>query len=66
MGFEYAANAPAAHGVALGLHFGAEPAGAVALTVVEKHFAHGDLLGRIGCQQLLAALPGIVRSRGHA
>nr|WP_234795218.1 hypothetical protein [Hymenobacter arizonensis] len=45
VGFEHPADAPAAHGVALGLHFDPQPAGAVALAVVRKRFAHGYLPG---------------------
>ncbi len=67
MGFEHPADAPAAYPrVAVGLHFHAQPAGAVALAVVGKGFAHGHLPGRFNGRHLLAALPGVVRSRGHA
>nr|WP_245118226.1 hypothetical protein [Hymenobacter volaticus] len=45
MGLEHTANAPAAHRVALGLHFGAQPARAVALAVVGKRLAHRHLPG---------------------
>ncbi|GAB3244320.1 hypothetical protein GCM10027346_41890 [Hymenobacter seoulensis] len=66
MRFEHAADAPAADRMTLGLHFGAQPPSAVALAVVGKCFAHGHLPGRLYCPHLLEALPGVVRSWGHA
>ncbi len=52
--------------MALGLHFGAQPARAVALAVVSKRAVHGYLPARLNGRQLPTALPGIVRGRGHA
>ena len=66
VGFEHAADAPAAHGVAFGLHFRPQPAGAVALAVVDKGFAYRHLPGRLDRRLLSAAVPNVVRGRGHA
>ncbi|WP_277236247.1 hypothetical protein [Hymenobacter sp. YC55] len=65
-GLEHAADAPTAHRMAFGLHFGAEAARAVALVVPAKRFAHGHLPGRLDRWCLLAALPRIIGRRGHA
>jgi hypothetical protein len=64
--FEHAADAPTAHGITGGLHFGPHPARAVALAVVSKIFAYGHLSGRFDHWHLLAALPGVVGGRGYA
>jgi hypothetical protein len=47
VGFEHATDAPAAHGVAVGLHFHPQPAGAVALAVLVKRSAYVHLPGRL-------------------
>ncbi len=65
MGVEHAAAAPTAHEVALRLHFGPQPARAVALAVIGKVFAHRHLPARLDCRLLPAALSGIIRGRHH-
>ena len=65
MGVEYAADAPAAHRMALGLHFGPPLSRAIALAVVSKGRAHRDLPNRLGRRCLPAALSGIIHGRGH-
>ena len=52
--------------MALGLHFGAQPAGTVALAVICKGLAHGYLPSRLYCPHLLVALPGTVRAKHDA
>ena len=66
MRFKHAGDAPAAHGVALRLHFGPQPPGPVALAVAGKGFAHGHLPRRFDDRLLPAVPPGIVGGRGHA
>ena len=64
--FEHPADASAAHGVALGRHFGAESARAVALAVVPKCFAHRHLSSGLGRRQLSTALLGVICCQVHA
>jgi hypothetical protein len=64
--FEHAADALAAHGVALGLHLDPQPARAIPLAVVRKRFAHRHLPSRLGSGCLSEMLPGIVGGRSHA
>ena len=45
---QHATDAPVAHLMALGLHFHPQPAGAVALAMIRKRFAHHDLPSRRG------------------
>ena len=66
MGLEHAADAPAAHGVALGLHFYAQATRAVALAVIGKRFAHSSLPDELGRWLLSAAQPGVIGCRGRA
>ncbi|MCB2380418.1 hypothetical protein LGH70_22690 [Hymenobacter sp. BT635] len=66
MGAQQAADAPTTYGVAVGLHFRPQPAGAVALAVVGKSFAHGHLPRRSDHWLLPAVTLGVIRSRGHA
>ncbi|HEX8658755.1 MAG TPA: hypothetical protein VF690_14520 [Hymenobacter sp.] len=66
MGFEHAADAPAADRVALGLHLGTQPARAVTLAVLRKRFAHRDLPSRLGNGLLAGAPLSVIRGRCHA
>ncbi|WP_426492507.1 hypothetical protein [Hymenobacter sp. 102] len=45
---KHAADAPAAHCMALGLAFDPQSARAIALAVVGKRFTHGHLLSEFG------------------
>ena len=63
---EHAADEPAAHLVAFGLRFGPQSAGAVALAVVRKRFAHRHLSGRFSHWHLRAELLDIIDRRGYA
>ena len=53
---------PAAYGVAIGLHFGPQPARAVALAVARRRLAHGGLPGRFRNQPALLSVPRVVRA----
>ena len=66
VGMTHPAGAPAAHRMALDLHFGAEPARAAALAMVRKRFAHGQLSGRLECLMLRVALPAVKHSQRYA
>ena len=65
MGVEHVADAPTAHRMILCLYFGAQPASAVALAVVDKHFTHGHASGRLGPGLLPMALPSVICVWGH-
>jgi hypothetical protein len=52
--------------MALGLYFGAQAAGAIALVMVGKRLAHGHLPSQFNRRHLLAALPAVVGGRAHA
>ena len=66
VGLEHATDAPAAHGMVLGLHLGPQPARAVALAVMHKRFAYSHLPGRFGHSLAPLPVPSVVRAGRRA